>query len=74
MKLNYIAIHKGLVLLCVIKLTNGLATCDTTDKKSLECFACSDESTNRCTDSTGTDQFKKWNSVNSNEGEINTTR
>ena len=74
MRIDYITLHQGFILLHVIKLTNELATCDTTDKHTLECFTCSDESTNKCTDSTGTDQFKKWNSIKSNEGEINNTR
>jgi hypothetical protein len=74
MRLKHFSMNTALVLLHVIKLTKELATCDTTDQQRLECFTCSDESINKCTDSTGIDQFMKWNSIKSNEGEINTTR
>ena len=75
MRSNYIAVYTTLVFLQVGKLTNGeLPTCDTTDKEKLECFSCSDLSdSNKCTDSTGAQQFSKW--INSRESvNINTTR
>ena len=74
MRKNYITVYTILRLLQVMKLTNGLPRCDTTDKERLECFTCSDVSIHQCTDSKGADQFTRWNSITSGEGEINTTR
>ena len=74
MRLIYFTVYTILRFLQVTKLTNGLPTCDTTDKERLECFTCSDVSIHKCTDSKGADQFKRWNSILSAKGEINTTR
>ena len=74
MRATFTAVYTALVLLQVIILINGLPTCNTTDTKQLECLTCSDLSSNRCTNSTGADQFTTWQSSKSNEGEINTTR
>jgi hypothetical protein len=71
---NYITVYTIVPLLHVMKLTNGLPTCDTTERERLQCFTCSDVLFYRCTDSTGADQFKNWNSIKSAKGYLNNTR
>ena len=71
---NYITVYIILPLLYVMKLANGLPTCDSTERERLECFTCSDVSFYRCTDSAGANQFKQWKSIKSAEGDINNTR